>query len=270
MSESNSEPQDATAALQELEKQLAGGKAEDPVSAAVAVAAAAATSKAPARVEKAAGSAKSAPAARGKNKSRRVFFEGGPSRTIAAIKKRFHELVDSLESSDVPTRRGGRIFWGAIAGIFLVIGVTGHRYWGHIHDLRMRAARMARQQNAILAEFLKKRSDMARRRNATLVLGGFNIALQAEPGSRGPSSSYRLAEMEIVIECDSKESRVFLEENIDRARNEVTNTFVNVDRQLLMTPEGKNRLKHALLDRLNLLLPKGRVESVFFSKLVLT
>jgi hypothetical protein len=203
-------------------------------------------------------------------KSRRVFFEGGPSRTITGVQERFHLLVRALSSPDFRSRRGARLFFASVAGLALVTGVACHRYWGHIQELRAHASRIARQQNAVLAEFLRKRSEMAKRRNSTLLLGGFNIAVQPEAESRTPSSGYHLAELEIVVECDSKQSRDFLEENLEKARNEVTNTFLRIDRQDLMTSEGKTRMKHAIQDRLNVLLPKGHVESVFFSKLVLT
>jgi flagellar basal body-associated protein FliL len=272
------ESMDATAALQELEDQLEGGSKDSPVSAAAAVAAAAATITSKPLVQAPIKSAApeppkpkvEEPAPRKKAKARRTFFEGGPSRTVAAIRNKIQELVRALGSPDRPTRKGARLFFASVVGLALVTAVAGHRYWGHIKDLRARAARITRQQKAVLAEFLRMRSEIAKRKNSTLLLGGFNVALQPDSGSRTPSSSYRLAEIEVVVECESKETRDFLEENIERARNEVTNTFVNVDRQELMSQEGKARLKRALQERLNLLLPKGHVESIFFSKMVLT
>src|SRR5277367_1349883 len=154
MSEAQSQPQDATAALQELEDQLAGGKkAAAPVSAAAAVAAAAATAAVPAPVEEPI----VAPAPpkpevpepappKKKAKTRRTFFEGGQSRTLTKIRRRFKELVDALGSSDLPTRKGARLFFASLVGLVLVSGVASHRYWGHIKELRARAARLARQQ----------------------------------------------------------------------------------------------------------------------------
>src|SRR3954465_5329808 len=112
-------PQDATAALQELESQLAGGKkAASGIDAATAVAAAAATAATPSGAPEAA-----APAARKddadsaapkKKKSRRVFFEGGQSRKLTALRAWVTELTSSLHHWDYPTRRGARLFFASL------------------------------------------------------------------------------------------------------------------------------------------------------------
>jgi flagellar basal body-associated protein FliL len=262
MSEVKEPPQDATAALEALEKELGGTPSEgtEPVLASAPEPAAVASAPTePVRKKR---------EAKEKIRSDASFLEGGRSRRLSLIKQRLGEIAASLQSPDGPTRKGAMLFFASIFGLVVVTSVAGHRYYLHVREMRVRAARITRERDAILAEFLRKRSEIAKRKNSTLLLGGFTVALAPSPDGRDPSS-FHSAEVEIVLECDSKESRDFLEEHITEARNETTDAFVHVGTQDLMGPEGKAFLKRQLQQRLNLLLPKGRVESVYFSKLVL-
>ncbi|HUP57608.1 MAG TPA: flagellar basal body-associated FliL family protein [Bdellovibrionota bacterium] len=245
-----SEPNDASAALKELESELSTSTS--------------APAKAGAPVRKKRDGAKRGAAAAAARPTRVTFGQ-----RVRALREKFADLARSLASEDRPTRRMSALFFVSVAGMALVLGVACERYWRHVRELRAHADRIARRENAVLEEFLRKRSEIVRRKNSMLTLGEFTVELRGEEGGRRPASM-RLAEIELVIECDSKESRDFLEEHMTRAQNEVTNTFVNIAREEFMTPEGKNRLKRELRNRLNSIMPSGKIENVYFSKLVLS
>ena len=59
------------------------------------------------------------------------------------------------------------------------------------------------------------------------------------------------------------------QDNLDQVRNQITNVLLPLERDQLLSREGKKKLKKALIERLNVWLPKGKVDDVFFSKLLL-
>jgi flagellar basal body-associated protein FliL len=121
---------------------------------------------------------------------------------------------------------------------------------------------------ARVAEFIAKQAEEAKRRNTTLNLGDFIVELKFAPGEVRPRGVMNMAELQIVIECDVKETCVYIDTNLVQVRNELTNVFVAIDREEVMSLEGKKRLKKILMERLNMWLPKGRVQSLFFAKFV--
>jgi hypothetical protein len=193
MAENEAQSDEAASGLKDLESELAPAPA-----------------KAPVRKKREAGAAKRTGAAPA-SKATRVTF----GKRIQAVRERIAELAVSLRSPDRPTRRMSALFFVSLAGMALVVVVAGARYWRHVKELQARADRVARRENAVLEEFIKKRSEIARRKNSMLTLGEFTVELRGEDGGRRPASM-SLAEIELVIECDTKEARDFLEEQMTR------------------------------------------------------
>lgn len=78
-----------------------------------------------------------------------------------------------------------------------------------------------------------------------------------------------MAELEITVECDDKDTRYYIEENLPRARDQITGILTSLDRDDMLTRDGKKKLKKKLIDQLNMWLPKGKVEELFISNQLL-
>lgn len=77
-----------------------------------------------------------------------------------------------------------------------------------------------------------------------------------------------IAELELVVECDSPDTHTYIEENLVQARNQLTDIFLSMERDDLLSREGKRKLKKRLIERLNGWMPRGKIQNVFFAKLV--
>jgi flagellar basal body-associated protein FliL len=175
------------------------------------------------------------------------------------------DIVAALSSEDRPTRRMASVCVLAIVGTVLILAFAGRRYWLRWEARRVYLAGAAEKEQAILADFFRKRAEIAHRKHAMLTIGEFTVELKDSE-----NGTINLAEVELVVECDSKETRYFLEDNLARARNQVTNAFVPLERSEFLTADGKERLKRRLMDALNAIIPAGKVENLFFSKLILS
>jgi flagellar basal body-associated protein FliL len=98
-----------------------------------------------------------------------------------------------------------------------------------------------------VGEFFGKQAEEARRRHTTMLLGEFVVELKQIAGEKKISGSLGLVELEIVIECDIRETCQYIAQNIIQARNQVTNVFTALDRDEFMTLDGKKRIKKALM-----------------------
>jgi hypothetical protein len=104
-----------------------------------------------------------------------------------------------------------------------------------------------------------------------LDLGRFSIQLKGEPNAqalRANGSKAGLADVSLVLECDSPETYEYLEQRSAQVRNEITGALDAVDREELLSRLGKNRLKSRVKDQVNGWLPKGKVLNVYISGLM--
>jgi flagellar basal body-associated protein FliL len=109
-----------------------------------------------------------------------------------------------------------------------------------------------------------------KRFSSTLGLGTFTVELKEVPGHAGAWAVMNLAEVEIFIECDGSETRSYLDEHLTLARDQVTGVFTALNREDLMTREGKAKLRRLIIKKLNEILPQGKVEELYFSKLLVS
>jgi hypothetical protein len=189
------------------------------------------------------------------------FFKG----TIGTM----FEVLMGIFSKDRPTRQMSLLFLFFLLGT-VSVSVVAVKHYIEYQELREKLLSMAREQEAKnLGEFLRKQSDEAKHRFSTIVLGTFNIDVKPAPDETGGHRSSNMAEVEIVLLCDHRETRYYIEENIASAKNQVTNVLLPQTRDELMSREGKRRLKKMIIEKINMWLPKGKIEDLYFNKFII-
>lgn len=181
------------------------------------------------------------------------------------------DLFKSIGSSDAPTRRVSVFFFLSLIGV-VTLGVLMIQRNSRLERERLvyeaAAAQDAEARGAEAALLGGAESADSRHAASMLNLGLFTIALKPV-GERPKTGSFvNMAEVELFAECDSKETHDFLEENLAQARNQLNGVFLSVDREELLTREGKRKLKKRILELLNGWLPNGKIRGIYFSKLI--
>ena len=132
------------------------------------------------------------------------------------------------------------------------------------------------EQGKNFGDFIKKQSEEAKLRHSTQSLGVFSIELKGPPKDAEGNTPKRaksvmdLAEVEIIVECDEKETCEFIEDRMPLVKNEVTGLFTAMEREDLLSREGKRKLQNRILSKLNLWLPTGKIQKVYFTKLIIS
>jgi flagellar basal body-associated protein FliL len=186
----------------------------------------------------------------------------------AGLGQQIQEVLGGLSSPDRPTRNAALLFVVSLMGVVGVFIAGGVHFWQVRKDLQAKFADTG-EQGENPNNFLKKQAEGAKRKFSIQDLGTFTIELKPIPGARPAPGVMNLAEIELQAECDEKETCDTLEEELARARNEVASVFTAMARDDLISKEGKRQLKKKIQDRLNGWLPKGRVEEIYISKLVI-
>ena len=178
------------------------------------------------------------------------------------------EIGAGVRSPDVPTRKMAILFILSVSALCFVLGASVQRYIHYRHmlkDVPSESDEGAKH----LGEFLSKQSAEAKTRFTTLSLGTFSVELK--PPTSGPAAApgvMNLADLELFAECDTKETRYYIEDNLPQARNQLTNVLTAIDREELLSKDGKKKLVKAMLEKINLWLPKGKVENLRFNNLI--
>lgn len=187
-------------------------------------------------------------------------------------------------SSDKTTRHSAWLFWISIVGI----GAAMAYGWSLLsvdpedvensQDSAAQAEVAEESQGEHLNKFFSKTQQEAQTFYTNLEMGKFTIQLTSDPNlkSRAAPGVLHLAEVELTVECESKEICQFIEDHMPKARDSISEVLVAVDQPTLMTPEGKGKLKDIIVNALNRWLknmeqteqPHG-VRTVFFTKLVI-
>jgi flagellar basal body-associated protein FliL len=171
-------------------------------------------------------------------------------------------LAGGLFAKDWRTRWWTLAFYLSCTGVGLVL------YWGHL-KLHPVTIDDKSEQAARIGQFFEKQKAGAERREATLELGSFTIELKPLEGAV-PKGVVNLAELSLVASCSSREICSFLEARMELVRDQVSSVFVYTERDELMTPQGKRRIKAQIIRKLNALLPSGTVNEIYITKLLLS
>jgi flagellar basal body-associated protein FliL len=180
----------------------------------------------------------------------------------------FGEVIQGLKSPDGPTRRGAMLFVFSLLGIIAVLGFSVRYVWMQRKGLEEQMAQTG-EAGKNFGDFIKKQSDEAKQKYSLLSLGTYTINLKPIEGSKPGPGVMNIAEVEIQIQCDSKETCGLVDDRKTKVRDEVTNLFTAMEREELLSREGKRRLKKKILDQLNSDAPKGKIEDLFFTKLII-
>ena len=101
-----------------------------------------------------------------------------------------------------------------------------------------------------------------------LTVGSFTLELKPRQTSFKKGVGSDLADVTLVFECDSQNTKDYLEQRLPQLKGQLTNLFIALDRDELITREGKLRLKAKIIDRVNVWLPqKLKITNVYFSRL---
>lgn len=208
-------------------------------------------------------------ATKGKAQAPEILWTVRLSLAVQRARDSAMEVLGSLGSPDAPTRRMSVVFIASLLCVALIGVAAGHRYLA-ARRARLASDASAQREESMLAGFLMKQADLARRKSVMFALGQFTLELRSPAGEPVRSGVMNLADVEIVLECDTKETRFYFEDNLPQARNQVTDVLVAMDRAELLSQDGKLRLKRRIIEKLNTMLPKGKVENLYFSKLILS
>lgn len=108
------------------------------------------------------------------------------------------------------------------------------------------------------------------RRPNEITMGRFQIELNHVSDAYYAPGVVDLAEVEIVILCDTEQTKEFIHEHMVQARDQLTQVFTQMDRSELMSPNGKKKINAAIMHKLNHWLKSGEVQEVYLSSIVVT
>ena len=188
-------------------------------------------------------------------------------RKLATARNFIWEMGASLRSPDRPTRRMASAFFLSCAGLVGVLTFGWVELQRSGFDLGFKGGEEMDQAKG-LEKFFSRQRDAALLRVVTLKIGKFKIELLPAPGQEKMLGVVNMAEVEIVLECDQKETCKYMEDNLPKVRDQIASILTAVERNEILSPEGKKRLKRGILRKVNLWLPIGKVRNLFFTNLV--
>lgn len=170
-------------------------------------------------------------------------------------------LVTSIISPDGPTRRAGILFYIAS---FSTIAIA----WTAVKVMTSPKPKEGMQNTEEVGDFLDRQAEFARRKASTIDLGEFTFDVKHRADEPKPKGVFGLAVITLMAECDAKETCQILESQIPIVRNHVLNALSNIEREELLSRDGKKKVRKAVMDRLNTWLPRGRVDQIYVTKMV--
>jgi flagellar basal body-associated protein FliL len=178
---------------------------------------------------------------------------------------RLGDLFGSVEARDRLTRRAAVLFLLSLAGALGTIIFAIYHYYG---STRRKIRTISPQSQ--LTILMKKERTQLQRRAILYPLGTFVIEVKNQSHDKPVSGVINLAELDVMLECDTAETWDYLEAHADQAKNQLTNVFTPIERDMLLSMPGKKALKGLIIKRLNDWLPSGRIKQVYFSRLLVS
>jgi flagellar basal body-associated protein FliL len=180
----------------------------------------------------------------------------------------FQEIQKSLSHSSFRIRLMAYFFIFSVFLIFLSIFIFGFVLWQR-YDSHAAIIRKIREKAEIeYAHKLNQLSAPMHRHLSEISLGLFRIPLK--PKSDNDNQIKNLGTLDIVVLFDSPETRKWVSNNLTNIRDEITRLFTPMDRDVLLTQEGKIRLKTLITKKLNQFLPKGFVQEIYFESFIIS
>jgi hypothetical protein len=167
-----------------------------------------------------------------------------------------------INSKDAPTRYMARVFVLSLVAMGLV-------FYGAFHLYRQSHPAAKTEPNN-LGLFLAKEVQNDKINWAELDLGNFTIEVKQDPNAPKPARGVmNMAAIQLILECDGEETRSYIADHQVPARNKIIDILSPIDREYIVTKEGREKLKKLLLSGLNMWLPRGKVVEIYFPKLLI-
>jgi flagellar basal body-associated protein FliL len=197
---------------------------------------------------------------------------GGLKASPKVIKEASVETIHSLGSPDRPTRHMSRWFLFFLFCAFLVILKAAHvGYQSHL------VGKVEKQRLMEIANEKKAQEELEKKKLSPppyISMGTFSLELREKPGMLKPKNSLNSAEMEMVITCDEAELCEWIQENLPLARAELGPLFVPMERDRLLTTQGKRAFREEIRDQLNRFIEKkgkkGMILEVLFPRFIMS
>ena len=193
------------------------------------------------------------------------------SQELQSARADLKTLLLGWMSRDRRTRHGILVFWGSL----ILLGVVASHGWRsytefrHLQKYGMNEADLSAK---LRAENEAEREKQARLHTVLVTIGAFNIEL-APPkgGQRLAPGVMNMAEIEITLECETRDACETIQARMVETRNQITNALTPLERDELLSRDGKGRIKRRVIDRVNAwLTTEGKVRDLYFSRLLLT
>ncbi len=180
----------------------------------------------------------------------------------------YFEIVEALTSGNAQSRRMAILFFTSAAGVLLVFALTVHRIVVRVRIAQAESARVERirlHHEALLTRQAEEAKDQLR----WAQLGLYSV--EVYPDVEHDSGLKNRVDIEFDARCVDRATREFLDARQTQVRSEISNVLIGLQRDDLLSPIGKYRLKKKIAERLNRWIygeyPKGRIEEIFISNL---
>jgi flagellar basal body-associated protein FliL len=121
-----------------------------------------------------------------------------------------------------------------------------------------------------IADIHEKKHDKSEIKNiAQAYVGVFTVELKPPGGRKSPPGVLNIAEIEITMQCDSKETCTWVESHLNEVKDRVASVFIAFDREEVLSLPGKREMKTEIRRQVNALLDHGEITDVFFVRLII-
>lgn len=189
-----------------------------------------------------------------------------PPRKPPEVLKDIGELWRVTKGSpDRPSRLASFAFWASCL-LAVALFVQGVRQLILTDEGKAQQSEQAQNLN----KFFQQQKEEALTRGTTLDLGKFLIEVKPVPGKKPKSGALNMAEVMMTLECETIQACRYVETNMPKARDRISSSLVSVDREELLSQDGKRALKLMILRQLNGWLPdEHKVKNLYFTKFII-
>ena len=156
-------------------------------------------------------------------------------------------------SKDADTRKMGRTFYfGVLIGVLTLMWANG--------SFTKRVVEEVKKEEGLVALDIDY---------PAVYVGAFFIPFRRAPVAAKFNEPLDMAKADIVVACDSTTTCDYLEKYIDYVKDQIIKAIGShqLDREELLSFEGKQKIKEEILKRLNNWLKHGEVKEVTFTRL---